>query len=460
MRLLLFLLAAVAERSHALVVQGTRFLQSRDQQPGATLQAAAFNGLDLRYTTNLTINGQSFKMLIDTGSSDIWVFPPSNFVFNNTGIPVLASFAGGNVTGTIGFGSVELGTYKVDQQVFQNATFNDVPFVQSLGIDGLIGLSFESNLTSPITATLQASGSNPTLGNPFLFNIFDQTPGQKNFIGISLSRTGDLEDTADASFTINELDPTYAAVANAPTIPVFPAIVDRWRIAVDGFSVDGVDVPLPSSVVSTTPAGKLATLLDTGTPTASLPGPLIDSIFSKIPGSSLTVVDGLTLDGVGIPGPIWTVPCNTTSIVSVGMGGQTFPIHPLDLSGVFVNNVTKVVTCVSQWTAEPGNPNDLDMIFGDSFMRNFYSVLNFGTSGSQAPTGSSVQLLSQTNATRAKTDVINVRMAQFTAQSPTSQSSARPSPTAAAKHSGQAGLMVSHSILFLFSILPFLLLRY
>ncbi|KAJ7111039.1 hypothetical protein C8R44DRAFT_799838 [Mycena epipterygia] len=95
------------------------------------------------------------------------------------------------------------------------------------------------------------------------------------------------------------------------------------------------------------------------------------------------------------------------------------------------------------------------MFFGDSFMRNFYSVFNFGASVSLDPTGSSVQLLSETNATSAKTDVINVRMAQITA---TGQSSAGPSPTAAAKHGGQAGLMVSHSILFLFSILPFILL--
>ncbi|KAF7349015.1 Peptidase A1 domain-containing protein [Mycena venus] len=449
----LFLLAAVAERPYALVVQGTRFLQSRDQQPGATLQAVALEGIDVRYTTNLTINGQSFKVLIDTGSSDLWVIPPSSFIFDNTGIPILAPFAGGNVSGTIGFGSVELGTYKVNQQVFQNATFIDVALVQSLGIDGLIGLAFESIETSPITATLQANGSNPTLGNPFLFNIFDQTPGQDNFIGISLSRTGDLEDTADASFTINELDPTYTAVANAPTIPLLSGTLNRWRIAVDSFSVDGVDVPLPSSVVSTAPAGKLATVLDTGTPTASLPSPLIDSIFSKIPGSLLTVVDGS-----GSPSPLWTVPCNTTSIVSVGMGGQPFPIHPLDLTEIFVNNVTNVVTCVAQWFAAPGSPDDFDMIFGDSFMRNFYSVFNFGASVSQAPTGSSVQLLSQTNPTSAKTDVINVRMAQLTEQPPTGQSSAGPSPTAGAKHGGQAGLMVSHSILFLFSILPFLLL--
>ncbi|KAJ6538808.1 aspartic peptidase domain-containing protein [Mycena vulgaris] len=444
----LFLLAAAAERSHALVVQGTRFLQSRDQQPGATLQAITLEGLDVRYTTNLTINGRSFNTIIDTGSSDIWIIPPSNFVFNDTGIPILAPFGGGNVSGTIGFGSVELGTYKVDQQVFQNATFIDVALVQELGIDALIGLSFESIETSPLTATLQASGANPALGNPFLFNIFDQTPGQDNFIGISLSRTGDLEGTADATFTINELDPKYAAVANAPIIPLLPGALARWRIAVDSFSVDGVDVPLPSSVVSTAPAGKLAMILDTGTPTASLPSPLIDSIFSRIPGSLLKV-----LDGTGIPDPIWTVPCNTTSIVSVGMGGQSFPIHPLDLSAIFVNNITNVVTCITQWPAAPGAPNDFDMIFGDSFMRNFYSVFNFGAAVEQAPTGSSIQLLSQTNAASAKTDVINVRMAQLTEQSPT-----QPSPTAAAKHGGQPGLTVCHSTLFLVSILPLLLL--
>ncbi|KAJ7505964.1 aspartic peptidase domain-containing protein [Mycena galericulata] len=458
-----FILAAIAERSHALVVRGTRF-QSRHQTNGVTLHSIAEEGIDLRYTTNLTINGQNFNAILDTGSSDIWVIPPTDFAFNNTGIPVFAPFGGGNVSGVIGFGTVGLGSYSVKQQVFQNATFIDVGLVEDLGINALIGLSFESTQTSPLTATLENNGSNPTAGNPFLYNIFAQTPGQDNFVGISLSRTDDLEGTADASFTINELDSTYAAVAHAPTIPIVAGVVDRWRILVDSISVDGVDVPLPSSTLSNAPNGSLVAILDTGTPTASVPPVVISSVFSRIPGAVFKVVDGVPLVGTE---QVWTIPCNTTAIVSVGMGGQSFPIHPLDLSAVFVNNVTNEVTCITPWIPAPANPDDFDMIFGDSFMRNFYTVFNFGNNVSQAPAGSSIQLLSQTNATSAQQDVAKARPALIAAASSaggapdaTSPASAGKAPAAtspAAKHSGQPRLVVSRGILMLFTIFAFLL---
>ncbi|KAJ7452711.1 aspartic peptidase domain-containing protein [Mycena galericulata] len=454
------ILAAIAERSHALVVRGTRF-QSRAQTNGVTLHSIAEEGLDLRYTTNLTVNGQNFNAIIDTGSSDIWVIPPADFTFDNTEIPVLAPFGGGNVSGVIGFGTVGLGSYSVEQQVFQNATFIDVGLVEDLGINALIGLAFESTQTSPLTATLETAGSNPTAGNPFLYNIFAQTPGQDNFIGISLSRTDDLEGTADASFTINEFDPQYTAVANAPTIPIVAGIVDRWRIVVDSISVDGVNVPFPSSTLSNVPDGSLAAILDTGTPTASVPPAVVSSVFSQIPGAVFKVVDGSPNTE-----QVWTIPCNTTTIVSVGMGGQSFPIHPLDLSGVVINTVTDEVTCITQWDSAPANQGDFDMIFGDSFMRNFYTVFNFGNDVSQAPAGSSIQLLSQTNPTSAQQDVAKARPALIAAVSSavgapdaTSPASAGKAPDAtspAAKHSGQPRLVVSRGILIPLTIFAFL----
>ncbi|KAJ7440822.1 aspartic peptidase domain-containing protein [Mycena galericulata] len=457
-----FILAAIAERSHALVVRGTR-LQSRDQTSGVTLHPIAETGVDFRYSTNLTINGQNFNAIIDTGSSDIWVIPPADFTFDNTGIPIFAPFGGGNVSGVIGFGTVGLGSYSVEQQVFQNATFIDLGLVESLGLNALIGLAFDSTQTSPLTAALEDAGSNPTTGNPFLYNIFAQTPGQDNFIGISLSRTDDLEGTADASFTINELDPTYSAVANAPAIPIVAGIVDRWRILVESISVEGVDIPFPSSMVSNVPDGSLAVLLDTGNPTASVPPAIISSVFSQISGAVFKVVDGYSTEEV------WTVPCNTTTIVSVGIGGQSFPIHPLDLSAVFISNAAHEVTCVTQWTSVPASQGDIDMAFGDSFLRNFYTVFNFGDDVSQAPAGSSIQLLSQTDPTSAQQDVAKARPALIAAvesalpsaggaPDATSSTLAGPDATSpAAKLSGQPRLVVSRGILILFMIFAFFL---
>ncbi|KAJ7730320.1 hypothetical protein B0H16DRAFT_1733835 [Mycena metata] len=149
-----------------------------------------------------------------------------------------------------------------------------------------------------------------------------------NFVGISLSRTDDLEGTADASVTINELDPTYSAVANAPPIQILAGIVDRWRIPVDSISVDGVDVPF---LHRRYPTLLMEAWLRSWTQGPRRPPCLPRSFLqsSQIPGAIFKVVDGLQ------DTELWTVPCNTTTIVSVGMGGKGKlpPLTPLAAGG-------------------------------------------------------------------------------------------------------------------------------
>jgi hypothetical protein len=54
-----------------------------------------------------------------------------------------------------------------------------------LGFEGIIGTSFEVDTASDIKVLLKESGKD-ALGEPFLYQIFGQTPQQDNFIGISL----------------------------------------------------------------------------------------------------------------------------------------------------------------------------------------------------------------------------------------------------------------------------------
>jgi hypothetical protein len=174
-------------------------------------------------------------------------------------------------------------------------------------MDGLIGLAFDGTISSPITSSLVSAGFSATAGQPFLFNIFDQTPDVENFIAISLSRTGDLEGSADASFLINEFDETYSAIANSTPIPVFGN--NRWNLPLDAIAVNGIALPIPKSVVSSNPTGKLIVLMDSGTPTAFLPVELFNAIYGNIPGALFSASTGQFI-----------IPCNTTAIVTVVLG--------------------------------------------------------------------------------------------------------------------------------------------
>ncbi|KAJ7909595.1 aspartic peptidase domain-containing protein [Mycena leptocephala] len=404
--LAILLLSAGVHRSFSLAVQRTRLpFRARSQPTGATLEAISnvavtktANRVDFRYATNITVNGQTLKVLIDTGSSDIWVVPREPLTFQNTGIFINDGFTASSVNGTIGFATVQLGSYTVQNQVFNNATAVSTTEVLEAGLDGLIGLSFAGTGPSPIQNTLQENGMDPNLGLPFLFNVFDQTPNQNNFIGISLSRTDDLEGSAEASLTINEVDPTYEAVAKSPVLPLFPGNNGVWSILMDGMTVGGVNIPLPPSQAGA-PPGKLVATMDTGTPNAAISPQWADAVYSTIPGAQVQFVEVFGAK-------TWTIPCNTTTIVALQFGGQSFPIHPLDLTDVTVDKSTNTPICFSPFFAGSVNPEE-DLLFGDSFMRNFYSIFSFGGSGIPP----SMQLLSQTDSTKAATDVLNVRMA-------------------------------------------------
>ncbi|KAJ6483758.1 aspartic peptidase domain-containing protein [Mycena vitilis] len=434
----LVLLGATVPQASALVLQGNRVpVISRAPQSGITLQPVlapgSISAFDIRYAVNITVNGEIFSVAIDTGSSDLWIVPQQDFDFQNTGIAIENDYLGGSLVGTVGFASVELGGYKFAQQVFNNATSVPPLGILEVGLDGLIGLAFDGTLESDIQEALKANGSDPSLGEPFLYNIFNQTPNQDNYIGISLARTGDLEGTAEASFTINEIDETYAAVANSSKMSLFrPGSDGGWAFLSDGVSVDGTSIALPPSSIPGAPAGKLVTVPDTGTPTILLPQTLLDGIFSRIPGSVLRVVEALAAD------PVWTIPCNTTTIVSFQIGGESYPIHPLDLSDVFSGNETDEVVCATQWQGGSGSDGGVDILLGDSFMRNAYIQLNYGNAISRSPTAnSSIQLLSQTDPVAAAADVLKVRIALLSNLS--SVGSTATAPGASAAHGANAG---------------------
>lgn len=134
----------------------------------------------------------------------------------------------------------------------------------SSGVFGLVGLGFDGPRGS-IPAALTAAGYNGTdVGKAVLSSIYAQNPSSGRFFSFSLSRVGDVQDSADASLVISGYDDKYTAVQSAPLLPQYPADSGRWSVLTEGISVGGSAIEW-TSYESKLPKGQTAVLFDTGT---------------------------------------------------------------------------------------------------------------------------------------------------------------------------------------------------
>ncbi|KAJ6500805.1 aspartic peptidase domain-containing protein [Mycena sanguinolenta] len=371
------------------------------------------NNYNDRYTVNLTVAGTSVNVMLDTGSTDAWVAPLGGISgsFNDTGAFAAIYYGDGSnfVNGSIGLGLVEIAGMSIPNQAFINVT-NSVGEESDVaqGIFGLVGLGFDGPDGS-IPAALTAAGYNGTdIGKSVLSSIYAQNPSDGHFFAFSLSRVGDVEDSADASLTIAGYDPKYIGVQSAPLLPQYPLNSGRWSVLTEGISVGGSDIPW-TALGSDVPKGQAAVLFDTGTTNFLVSAALRDAIYSAVPGAVLAKNSSIPNPKFSEDDDVWVVPCGTAVNMTTKFAGQEFPIHPLDLTDltVLVGPDGKNYT-VCTGSATNGGPilgPGLDALYGDSFLRNVYSVFSFGNDS----TPPHVQLLADTQTDAAAADFFTVR---------------------------------------------------
>ncbi|KAJ2925291.1 hypothetical protein H1R20_g11803, partial [Candolleomyces eurysporus] len=274
------------------------------------------NHVDVRYSANITLGGKEFVVALDTGSADLWVFPDDRGegLYNITDIPVEQRYGDGSigVNGTVAFASFQMGSFNVPQQAFIHVESANAPGLKEYGVDGLLGLGFNSVIVSPINQAVKGQwGQNATLGSTVLTNIFSQDGrNESNFIALDLSRTDDLEDTDGGSFSIGEYAEPWKAVAQAPKLYQYPQGGYRWTTLLDGITVGGTPLSL-SSLLRGVPEGRLIAFIDTGDSAAVLQRNLQNDLYSYIPGAA-TFSQG--------DSRVWIIPCNTTTIVEFTFG--------------------------------------------------------------------------------------------------------------------------------------------
>ncbi|TDL18837.1 acid protease [Rickenella mellea] len=345
-----------------------------------------YNGgaLEVIYMASLTVGGAEFQVQLDTGSSDLWLdtanLKPSGT--QDTGLNRSITYFDQSVAaGSILISNATFGDFTVPQAFISapgsNATNNDT---------GLLGVGPPK--LSKISATLNATVFN---GATLLENIFAANPSEPNYITFQLSRSESMGTTSGGTFTIGELNSTLSGISSAPKLDVVTP--DKWIIFVDGIIVNGKNVT-GNSRFNMTGQGPTQTLayLDTGTSLAVIPRVYADAIYSSVPGAFFFAAQNA-----------YVVPCDTKIDLSFVFGGVAYPVHPIDTVNAFANGTAPV--CFGAFTvpSEGHEPPAEDFVLGDSFLRNVYSLYDFGSfiSGTTPPF---IQLLSTTDASAADSE--------------------------------------------------------
>ncbi|KAG8730196.1 hypothetical protein FRC12_020423 [Ceratobasidium sp. 428] len=368
---------------------------------GGANDSEVTNWNNVFYTTNITIAGMEVPCVLDTGSADLWIYPEAYpgilaNAHNFTDVPVGIRYGKGSVDGFLAVTNISFAGFDVDDQAFISVTNStEMDTIFSRGAYGIIGLG--SDDLSKVNGAVQTT-YNATWGRTLLSNLFLQEPNTPNHVAFALERAGDLDDMAVGSFDVGEIDPQYAAVQQSTPIPLWPETSNRWTVLLDALTVGNTSVPLNSTFEGDNeadpPAGKSVALLDTGSTFGLIPRWAVNAIYESIPGSAYSAEDD-----------VWFVPCMWDGIVSLTIGGVTAPIHPLDLTipGVYTrSNGEQVTHCINTFQSLGDGLTPFDFLLGDSFLRNVYSVYDYGDFDASGNMGKPyVKLLPLTDPTAA-----------------------------------------------------------
>jgi len=175
-------------------------------------------------------------------------------------------------------------------------------------------------------------------------------------------------------------------------------------------------------------------VIDSGFTLPQVPRSVSDTIYGRVQGAVYDTTNQW-----------WTVPCGQYLNISFVLGGVTFPVHPFDTvsSDFGLKDSNGNVICLGAFqpiTSAFSITNEYDLILGDGFLRNSYTLLDYGdfvSNGSTSVTANPyVQLLPITTPSSAFSDFVSSRLngdptAPFSSQYtllPSSQEQHSPQP--------------------------------
>jgi hypothetical protein len=325
------------------------------------------------YMANITLGTppQTFQVIMDTGSSNLWVIDSACKTAECIGYPYSGykkkhydstksstAVANKGQTFNIAYGTGSANGYQAtDTLQFAGVTVANQGFAVITGMtdvfawvqmDGIFGLGFPSLSVNSIATPMQNAQSQLT--QPIFSVWLDRHV--KPSAGV-----------AGGSITFGSLDSTHCDAA-WNYVPL--AVEAWWTFRIDSFAVGTVySEPGPQIVIS-----------DTGTSFLGMPlkpfTQLVTAVAAKNIGKYVTGYDE------------WVVPCDATGLpnITFTIGGIAYNIPPaqyvLDLE--FGNNQCAIAAFSTGDSTDTNNPYNPQWILGDPFIRTFCNVYDVGNS--------------------------------------------------------------------------------
>ncbi|KAF8556433.1 acid protease [Imleria badia] len=303
-----------------------------------------------------------FDVILDTGSSDLWVASSScqstcagtgnynsakSSTFKSLDLDFNAVYSIGEAIGTLVEDVVQMAGFTVSNQQFGSVTSTSSNFLQN-PVTGLIGLAWRSLSSSGAMPFWQALASRGSWDSPLM--AFQLTRYN------NASNAGDLE--PGGSLTMGYVNESlYTGNINYQNIPDGQA--SFWLQEIASMTVQGKSISLPSG------SGSYAAI-DTGTTLVAGPASGIAAIYAQIPGSS---------PGTGPWEGFYSYPCTHEVTVEISFGGPSWAISPADFQFQPVGASSDY--CYGAFYSIPTSSNLPQWIIGDTFLKNVYSVFRY-----------------------------------------------------------------------------------
>ncbi|GJE90866.1 A1 family peptidase [Phanerochaete sordida] len=320
------------------------------------------------YLARMDIGAQNFLVLLDTGSSDLWIVSSGCTEDDCSNVPKYQPtptldlsptafelrYLLGEVSGVIGTETVGLGRFEVLSQVFALANQTAGLGLAATGNSGILGLSFPTEAAIPDTS-----------GRTLLENLVSSLAEPDRYFAVRLGR-----DSGGSSFTVGELDPAYSdSLSDFAFSDVYSAghaAYDYWKVPLHAITVNGTSFDVSDSRVPRAPSP--IAIFDTGTTLILGPSADVDRLWQSIGGARKTDSG-------------WQVRCDRAMVIGMvlgaGDGAKEYAIDPADLSWLEGGRD-------GDWCMGGIQSNDDvssgDWLLGDTFLRNVYIVHHLGNS--------------------------------------------------------------------------------